>query len=601
MDLWYNRKEVNIEDAYSLADKCGISPAFAMILLKREVADVSNFLEPNVAYMREPRLLKDAEKGCNIIYSAIASHEKFCIVNDYDVDGITSGEIMRDVICSLGGNAFILTPDRLVDGYGISKRLIDLAHEQGATIIVTTDNGIAASEQIAYAKELGFTVVITDHHEVPFEEDASGAKSYILPCADAIIDPKQSDCPYPFKDICGASVVFKLASILLDMFNITGAKRSSYLCKWGELCAIATICDVMPLVDENRMYVSAGLSVLRYGSNYIGIRKLLDEYEINASNITSYHIGFIIGPCLNSSGRMTGSASLSQKLLSEKDQIKAQRIAHELHEINEKRKNYLSEPQELAYKQMFEQENENVKIHVLYIKDIPDSLCGIIAGRCKETSKKPCIVLTNTENGILKGSGRSIDGFNLFYHLSKHKHLFEAMGGHPLAAGMSLPERNLDELIKVLNEDANAVPDDVFEKAKMCAVDLFMSTENITDTLVTELSSLEPFGNCNEKPIFCEELAKIRKLSIMGKNRNTLKIYFFGNKKSTECIYWGDIKDFEQKIISQYGQAELDALYAGSPNHEVCVDFLYSPSFNYYNNQQSIQFVINDIRLSMAS
>lgn len=601
MNLWCNRKEVNIAEAYKLANKCGISPAFAMLLLKREISDVSDYLVPNVAYMRDPKILKDAVKGCNIIKKAIMQRNTICVINDYDVDGITSGEIMRDVICSMGGNTFILTPDRNIDGYGISMRLIDMAEEQGATLIVTTDNGIAAKDQIAYAKELGFVVVVTDHHEVPFEEDSCGNKTYILPDADAIIDPKQSDCNYPFKEICGASVAYKMASILLDMFNITGFDRSSYLCKWGELCAMATICDVMPLVDENRMYVSAGLSVLRHGSNYIGIRKLLDEYLIKASDISSYHIGFVIGPCLNSTGRMTGSSSLSQKLLSERDQQNAHKIAHALHDINESRKKCVKEPQELAYNMMMEQENSSAKLHVLYIKDIPESLCGIIAGRCKEMSKKPCIVLTNTENGLLKGSGRSIDGFNMFYYLSKHKDLFKNMGGHSLAAGMSLYESNLEKLIDVLNQEAASLPEDVFINAKKCAVDLFMATESVTDDLVSELEKLEPFGTCNEKPVFCEELAKIRKLSIMGKNGNTLKIYFFGKKKNTEGIFWGDIKEFEQKITKQHGEDVLKALYEGTSEQGVCVDFLYFPSFNIYNNRRYVQFIINDIRLSNTS
>lgn len=600
MNLWYNRKEVNMEDACSLAAQSNISPALAMILLKREITDVSDYLSPNTSYMRDPRILKDSTKACELIKAAILEHKSICIINDYDVDGITSGEIMRDVIDSLGGTVCIKTPDRNIDGYGISRRLIDAAKADGCSVIVTTDNGISAKEQIAYAKELGFTVIVTDHHEVPFEEDENGHKTYLLPSADAIVDPKQADCPYPFKEICGASVAFKIASILLDLFQITGSERSLYLCRWGELCAIGTICDVMPLIDENRMYVSAGLSVLRNGSYYVGICKLLAEYNIKNEDITSHHIGFTIGPCLNSSGRMTGSSNLSQKLLLEKDHVKAGKIAVELKKINELRKTELEEPQKMAFEMMEDEAQTNKRVQILYIPNISDSLCGIIAGRCKEAVKKPCIVLSDAEDGNLKGSGRSIEGFDLFQHLLKHKDLFESVGGHPLAAGMTLSKDNLSNLDRLLNEDADKIDENVFVKAKMRPVDLFISKEHITDSFVSELSALEPFGNGNEKPIFCEELAKIKNMRIIGKNNNTLKINFFGNEKITEGVFWGNIKSIEDAIKEQYGSEELKALYNGTSDG-ILVDVLYYPSFNYWNGQRTIQFVLNDIRISNAA
>lgn len=582
---WVNRKEIDTKAIIDTSRKYNITPAFAAILLKREIDDIEHYLHPGSYYMHDSMELPDMDKACNLIYDAIKRDIPICIVNDYDVDGATSGCILEDGFKFLGAsNVVVKSPNRL-DGYGISNIIIKEAYDEGYRFIVTCDNGIAAVEPIEYAKSLGMVVVVTDHHEVPFIEE-NNVKEYILPPADAIVDPKRIDSNYPFKEICGASVAYKLISVLMTKFGVSDEERVNKLCYLGELLALGTVADVMPLVDENRMYVKAGLSLMKR-SRIIGIRELMDVQKLDVTKLKSYHLGFVIGPCINAASRITGKIDEGMKLLTEKDYKRAKEYAVTLKGYNDERKKISNEGFALAKSLI----DESCLVNMIYLKDIPDSICGIIAGKIKESTGKPAIVVSDAENGFLKGSGRSISGYNIFEQLLRHKDLFESFGGHAGACGLTITKEKFDTLKTLVNNEAKELDPEIFVKETI--IDLFMPMSKVDFDLVEEIELMEPFGEGNQKPCFAEEHVQIRNMQIL--KETTIKMNVVSGDKTVSCIMFGGSDEFLDYIKAKYGEDKYNALWDGSAT-DVYMDFIYSPGINEWNGMTSMQYVINDYK-----
>lgn len=585
---WINRKELNNEEILNISQKYGVPPMVAAVLLKRDIKDIDNFLDPVNGKMYNPLLLKDISKACNIIKTAITQNEKICVVNDYDVDGVTSGVIMKEAINDCGGDVIVCTPDRNIDGYGISYRIIDFAKDSGCTLIVTTDNGISASKQIAYAKEQGIKVIVTDHHEVPFKE-VNGKKTYILPEADAVIDPKQEGCTYPFKEICGAVVAYKVSEVLFDLFDLPSLKKKSFLDRFMELACIGSICDVMPLIDENRTIVIKGLELLKT-SSWIGLRQLFKEMSINPAEISSYNIGFHIGPCINSVSRMTGSAEKAMSLFFEKDHLKAGKIAFELKGINDERKNICNQEEQRALEIAKFTITPGARFITLYIPNSHPSLMGIIAGRILEIYSRPVICLTDDkEYGMLKGSGRSIKGCNLYELLSNHSELFEKFGGHELAAGLSVKSDNLTEMITSLDEDT-----DIIEPEPLL-IDIFINLKLLNKDIITSFNVFGPYGEGNPPIMFASENLKLTHLMRIGKNKEFIRMSLTDGEELYEAVYFGNADEFDAYYRNKYGTEIVEGLYNGLAK-DVFADIVFSPSVNYYKGEENISINVKYFR-----
>ena len=431
-EKWY--LQTKKADFNNIAEKYNISPIVSRIIRNRDIvedSDINNYLNGTIDELNSPWLFKDMDKAVDILKIKISQENKIRIICDYDVDGICSGFILHQCLLNLGANVDIVIPHRIKDGYGINERLIKEASEDGVDTILTCDNGIAAIDQVKYAKELGMTVVITDHHEVVYKEE-NGEKKYILPDADAVVNHKQKDCGYPFKELCGAMVAYQLMSALYDSMS----EGSMYVKKMLPYAAMATVCDVVELQGENRIVVKEGIKMLKT-CNDVGINALIEQCNINKNAIDSYHFGFIIGPCLNASGRLE-TAKIAIKLLEEQNKEVAKEFAEKLRKLNEERKE-MTENGTIKATEMAE--NSDNKVLVIYLKDCHESVAGIIAGRVREKFNKPTIVLTDAEDGV-KGSGRSIEEYNMYEELSKVREVFTKFGGHKMAAGVSLENDN---------------------------------------------------------------------------------------------------------------------------------------------------------------
>ena len=575
-------------DLKAMSEKYKISQLLCKLMVNRDIIDeniINSYINPVYKYLHSPKTMKDVVIAVDIIKRKIQENKKIRIIGDYDVDGIISVFILYTALKKCGANVDYEIPDRIKDGYGINENIVKVAHDEGVDTIITCDNGISAIDQIQYAKDLGLTVIVTDHHDVPFIEE-DGVRTFLSSQADAIINPKQIECEYKFKSICGAGVAFKLMEALYEEIGMD--KEECY--KLIEFVAIATVCDVVDLIDENRIFVKNGLEMLNNSKN-IGINALKKACGLEDKEITAYHLGFVIGPCLNASGRLD-SAKKGLELLLMEDDEEAKNLAQEIVDLNDARKHMTKEGVDRAINIIDSTDINNDNILVVYIPDIHESLAGIVAGRVKEKYNKPTIILTKSEEGV-KGSARSIEEYNMFEGLLACKELLDKFGGHPMAAGLSLQEDKVDELRIALNNKCELTDEDLTRKIM---IDSSLPLEYLNLHLIEELNVLEPFGKGNSKPVFGVRDAKITKAMLLGKDKNVLKLKLLTNNNITiDAMIFNDLENFESKIIEKYGNEELDNLYNKS-NNNIPMDFTFYPSINEWNGNKSIQIVVNGIR-----
>ncbi len=566
-----------------------ISEVIARLLVNRnheEAEDIKAFLHPDIGYLHNPLTMKDMVKACDILTDKIKHGKKIRIVGDYDVDGVASTYVLYTALNNCKATVDYEIPDRVKDGYGINMNIIEAASLDGIDTILTCDNGISAKEQIEKAKELGMTVIITDHHDVPFMEEGD-RKEYIIPKGDAVVNPKQHDCQYPFKCLCGAAVAFKLVQILYDRFGIDKKETDKLL----EVVAIATVCDVMDLVNENRIIVKNGLELLKKTDNF-GLKALMEKNNINLINLSAYHLGYIIGPCLNASGRLDTAKKGLRLLLSETKE-EADLLAGELKQLNDTRKEMTAKSLEQAIKLVEDGGMEEDKVLVVYLKDCHESLAGIIAGRLKERYNKPAIVLTDSEAAI-KGSCRSIEQYNIYEELTKCKHLLLKYGGHPLAAGLSLAETEVELLRKTLNQNTLLTTEDLIPKI---SIDILLPLGYLNEELVMELERMEPFGKGNLKPVFAEKNLRIRRAGIFGKNSNVLKLQVANEYgRVMDAVYFGEVEVFLNNLREGYGREEIDKMFQNRDN-AVKLSVTYYPSINEYGGNRTVQIIIQNYQM----
>lgn len=576
-------------DFDALSKQFHIDPVVARILINRglEESQFGAFLHPDLDNLHDPFLMEDMNQAVRIIIHDIEEGHSIRIVSDYDVDGVMSNYILYKGLKRIGADVDYVIPHRVKDGYGINEEIINKAIEDGIHTIVTCDNGIAANAALAKAKEEGLTVVVTDHHQVPFIMEGEN-RQYILPPADAILDPKKETCKYPFDDLCGAGVAYKLIEALYIKREVPKDEIYQFL----EFVAIAVICDIVTLQDENRIFVVKGLERLNYSEN-TGLRALIRANELSDVTLDTYHVGFKLGPCINASGRLE-SAIASMELLLEEDTDTAIAKAQEIRSINEERKDMTFKESERAREYL--ETAPPMKIFVIYLPNCHESLAGIIAGRIRESYHHPVLVLVDSEEeGVLKGSGRSIPEYHMFEALQECSDLLLKFGGHAMAAGFSLPADRLEEFSDRINALCNLTEDAFIPKVK---IDVPMPISYISEDLIAQLDGLAPFGKGNEKPVFAQKDLNVTSAKIMGKDRNVVKIILESSEGYTsEGIYF-QAQEFSDNIIEWFGQEEYDKMMHGWLNN-VRLNVVYYPSVNEFNGNRTIQLQIK--RYAMAT
>ncbi|MCI8860110.1 MAG: single-stranded-DNA-specific exonuclease RecJ [Lachnospiraceae bacterium] len=573
-------------DFKKIAEKFGIDQVTARIIRNRDVIGeeaMERYLFGTLKDLHQPRMMKDIELAAGILKEKIEQGKQIRILGDYDIDGVQSVYILFDALKRCGAQVDYAIPDRIADGYGVNERLVHQALADGVDTMLTCDNGIAAFQEITLAKELGMTVIITDHHEVPYEELGEG-RSYRIPPADAVVNPKQPDCPYPFKSLCGAAVAFKLIQVLYEELGFSEEEALIYL----ENAAFATVGDVMELQGENRILVKEGIKALRQTKNY-GIRALAARNQIPLNSIKSYHIGFVLGPCLNASGRLDTAKRALNMLLAE-NEYQAAEYAGDLYDLNASRKEMTEQGVQQAKDLVEHTELKKDKVLVIYLPQCHESLAGIVAGRIREQYHRPVFVLTKSEEGV-KGSGRSIEQYSMYEEMTKCKELFLKYGGHPMAAGLSLPEENVTIFRQRLNELTTLTDEDLQGKV---VIDVPMPLDYISKELIEQLSILEPFGKSNEKPVFADRNLEILSLRILGKNQNVCRIQV----KSTggtilTAIYFGQAEQFLEFLRQKYGDQAVEQALAGRGSG-MLVSLVYYPEINVYNGRESIQVIVKN-------
>lgn len=584
MEKWFvMRKGAPFQE---IAEKFQIHPVLARLIRNRDVVGeehIQMYLHGTIADLYDGMLMKDMDKAVDILLEKIHEDKKIRIIGDYDIDGINATYILLEGLRALGADVDIDIPDRMKDGYGLNQHLIDRAFDAEVDTIITCDNGIAAKEEIGYGKSLGMTVIVTDHHEVPFEEEGE-EKRYILPPADAVIDPKQFDCQYPFKGLCGAAVAYKLVETL---FNVTGrdVEDVDYLM---ENVAIATVGDVMDLVGENRIFVKQGLEMLKRTQN-LGLKALIECTGVDVVRLSAYHIGFVIGPCLNASGRLD-TAKRALELLCAKTKKEADILAGDLKALNDNRKDMTAIAVEEAIKQIEESALREDKVLVVYLPECHESLAGIVAGRVRERYYKPTFILTKAEEGV-KGSGRSIEGYHMYEELNKCKSMLTKFGGHKLAAGVSMDEENVDIFRKALNANTILTEEDLVAKI---SIDMQLPLQYVSEQLIDELELLEPFGKGNTKPVFVEKDIELLKAELIGKNQNVMKMQVRDKYGTTiEAMYFGDIEMFLAHLKERYGDECVGRMLRGYQTG-IKQAFTYYPTINEYMGRKTLQIVIQN-------
>ena len=557
-------------DFAAIGKEFGIDPVIARLIRNRDVQDreeIRRYLHGTVEELASPHLMKDVDKAVEILRNKIKEKKRIRIIGDYDIDGVVSTFILIKGLKRVGALADTYIPDRVADGYGIHEHLIERAVNDGIDVIVTCDNGIAAYNEIAMAKEKGMTVIITDHHEIPYKETEDG-RELILPPADAIVNPKQPDCNYPEKRLCGAVVALKLVTALYEACGIPEKELEDFL----ELGAIATVGDVMDLQGENRILVKEGLKRLSHTSNK-GLRELIRANGLEDGPITAYHVGFVLGPCINASGRLD-TAARSLKLLCAETEEEAAKLAGDLTALNQSRKALTEEGKEEAIRIVEETEIGQDRVLVIYLPDCHESLAGIIAGRIREKYNKPVFVLTKGET-MVKGSGRSIESYSMFEELVKCGDLMEQYGGHPMAAGLSIKEENVEEFRRRLNENCTLTEKDLMPKI---IIDVPMPVSYINKELVEEISLLEPFGKGNTKPIFAQKGLRVLSSRVLGKNRNVAKLQLSDNTGCVmEAVYFGEADEFVNQV-----------------KNSSSIAVTYYPEINRYQGRETLQIVIRN-------
>ena len=575
-------------DFEAIGKKYQISPRLACLIRNRDVIGeeaVDRYLNGTISDLYDGMLMKDMDKAIDILKEKILEDKKIRVIGDYDIDGVNATYILLEGLERLGADVDSDIPDRISDGYGLNRHLVERAYEAGVDTLITCDNGIAAADEIAYGKEMGMTVIVTDHHEVPFDEH-DGEKRYRIPPADAVMDPKQPDCLYPFKGLCGAAVAYKLMEALWESMG----KDSADLDDLIENVAIATIGDVMDLDDENRIFVKEGLQMLRRTKNP-GLKALIECTGIDKNSLNSYHIGFVLGPCINASGRLD-TAKRALELLRAGTQKEADILAGDLKALNDSRKDMTEEAVKQAEEQVEATTISKDKVLVVYLPDCHESLAGIVAGRIRENYYKPVFVLTDAEEGV-KGSGRSIDGYHMYEELNKCKELLTKFGGHRLAAGLSLPKENVGKFREMLNKNCTLTEEEMKEKV---TIDMEMPFGCVTEGLVKELELLEPFGKGNTKPVFAARDVTLLGARILGKNRNVLKLQVQDvNGCRIEAMLFHHADDFLGKLEEQYGKTEVEALLKGR-GRQIRISMTYYPDINEYMGKKTPQIVVTHYR-----
>lgn len=575
-------------DFEAIGKKYQISPRLACLIRNRDVIGeeaVDRYLNGTISDLYDGMLMKDMDKAIDILKEKILEDKKIRVIGDYDIDGVNATYILLEGLERLGADVDSDIPDRISDGYGLNRHLVERAYEAGVDTLITCDNGIAAADEIAYGKEMGMTVIVTDHHEVPFDEH-DGEKRYRIPPADAVMDPKQPDCLYPFKGLCGAAVAYKLMEALWESMG----KDSADLDDLIENVAIATIGDVMDLEDENRIFVKEGLQMLRRTKNP-GLKALIECTGIDKNSLNSYHIGFVLGPCINASGRLD-TAKRALELLRAGTQKEADILAGDLKALNDSRKDMTEEAVKQAEEQVETTTISKDKVLVVYLPDCHESLAGIVAGRIRENYYKPVFVLTDAEEGV-KGSGRSIDGYHMYEELNKCKELLTKFGGHRLAAGLSLPKENVGKFREMLNKNCTLTEEEMKEKV---TIDMEMPFGCVTEGLVKELELLEPFGKGNTKPVFAARDVTLLGTRLLGKNRNVLKLQVQDvNGCRIEAMLFHHVDDFLGKLEEQYGKTEVEALLKGR-GRQIRISMTYYPDINEYMGKKTPQIVVTHYR-----
>lgn len=575
-------------DFQAIGQHFGIDPVLARIMRNRGLTDLQEmnlYLHGTRADLNDPHLLKDADLAAQILREKIKEKKRIRIIGDYDIDGIQSTYILYCALRHLGADADFVIPDRILDGYGLNEHLVTRASQDGIDTILTCDNGISAIDQIHLAKSLGMTVVVTDHHEVPFTE-VDGVRREKVCEADAVVNPKQQACHYPFKKLCGAAVAFKLVQVLYEVFGLEVSEADCFI----ENAGFATVGDVMDLQGENRILVKLGLEMLNRTTN-IGMKALILQNKLTMGAIKSHDIGFRIGPCLNASGRLD-TARLSLKLLLCESETEAAVLAEEIVELNESRKLLTMHAVEQAKEIAQQEEYVNDRVLVIFLPDCHESLAGIVAGRIREAYYRPTLVVTRSEHGA-KGSGRSIESYSMYEELCKCEEYLTQFGGHPMAAGFSLKEADIDAFRRKLNEVCTLTEEELRPKV---VIDVPMPISYITERLVNQLGCLEPFGKGNEKPVFADRNLVIERLRICGKEGRVFQMKVRNAAGvSMDAVYFGDVEDLLLPLTEKYGKVVAQDTLAGRCVHEAALHFTYYPEMDHYYETPRIKLRLTGV------
>lgn len=575
-------------DFKGIGNKFHIDPVTARIIRNREVIgdeEIQSFLAGTLQELPDVHLMQDLDLLVEVLDEKIKEKAKIRIIGDYDIDGVMSSYILYRALTRCGAKVDVAIPNRITDGYGLNRNLITEACECGVDTILTCDNGIAAIEEIAYAKEMGMTVLVTDHHEIPFK-DVDGERIYMRSEADAIVNPHQKTCAFPYKDLCGAGVAWAVIVALYEKNGIEQKEAEDLL----EFVAFATVGDIMSLTGLNRILVREGLKRIHHTTN-IGMRALISQCGLLPEQIDTYHFGFVLGPCINAAGRLDTARRALRLFISEKSEEVAE-IADELIVLNEERKEMTRQGVEEAKQLVEEGGYENDPVLILYLPDVHESIAGIIAGRIREYYYRPTFILTKAEDGV-KGSGRSTEEYSMYEQMCKCSDLLTKFGGHPMAAGLSLPEENVEAFRKQMNENC---PFRAEEIVQTIHIDVPMPVDYVTNALVEEFSILAPFGKDNPKPVFADRNLKISRMWIIGKNQNVLRMTLISEQgRPLSAIYFGDIEAMQTYLVEQYGTQEVEKAFHGREN-SMQISIVYSPKINTYRDSETLQFEIQYYR-----